>query len=736
MPNEPQAPAPEPEPEPIETAPPEPLSIGAAPDPLLASVLCTVLEPEPEPEPCDCGECGCDDCHPDGCNSHGCGECYPGGCGSCRCDECYPDGRDCRACDCSTCYPNGADCGESDCETCYPPDASDIHEYSYKPSPVFFRAPDEARREPLRYFGIEVEVERGSDSPENEEAAQLISDRHNARGLLYFKSDGSLSDGFEIVSHPASFRFWCEEAGAAEGSAPRLAWCEYLRTNDFTSYNNTTCGMHVHVSKRAVPESARAKLLLLMARNVGTFAEWSRRRRSALDRWARIEEDDNGSAIVRKVKGESASGRYVALNLLLNSTMEFRLFRGTLHSGALLRNIALVEALCDFCTVTPAVGITMPRFLAHVEALAKNEQRSAPERAAFLSLLAWIAPNGAPKVDPLEPGDDESDELMREIQANERAQQERDERNAQRERAEQERRRIEQERREARRIEALAQARTFLQNVGSNIGPAEVERYGNVAAQGVRRDQLLPLLNSAAAAFLDSPDNSQRLAGAAAALSLAQVFRIIVGADEERLTTFDYRRVFIARVVELAKASGRAIDNFQLENFVLSSGGTLCSCPTCAPELFGRDRNVATHYLDAMGVRTTMPRPEALASIERPEALRFAYRVIAAQRRAACATGTSPSVSVRVAGARVDGRTFFVEALGEESDRDVAARARSLRRLPRASGIDLGYPRSSFEFRSGLRAARREDRDGSLADSLIADASNEGRTVFAPSLFV
>lgn len=73
-----------------------------------------------------------------------------------------------------------------------------IHEYGYKPTPIFYGDSD-------RYFGVELEIDgAGKDDDYAEEILDIAngSDEH-----IYIKTDGSLEDGMEIVTHPMSLDY-------------------------------------------------------------------------------------------------------------------------------------------------------------------------------------------------------------------------------------------------------------------------------------------------------------------------------------------------------------------------------------------------------------------------------------------------------------------------------------------------------------------------------------------------
>lgn len=89
------------------------------------------------------------------------------------CDSCY-----------NSSYTNCTEC-------CYDSHRQEsIHPYHYKPDPVFFG-------EGSRFFGVELEVDEGGEEDDAAEELLLITGDQ-----MYIKHDGSLDEGFEMVTHP------------------------------------------------------------------------------------------------------------------------------------------------------------------------------------------------------------------------------------------------------------------------------------------------------------------------------------------------------------------------------------------------------------------------------------------------------------------------------------------------------------------------------------------------------
>ena len=181
-----------------------------------------------------------------------------------------------------------------------------------------------------------------------------------------------------MVSHPASIDVWREMD---------LSNFEELRQAGCRSYNTQTCGMHIHVSRRGnLSDLDVLKLLLLFQSNVDFIVALSRRRRANLDQWASIEMEGM-PYFIKKVKGENM-GRYAAINTNPRHTVEFRIFRGTLHAKAIKRNIELVNAMVQYVKHTKFGDISAETFKVWVET---SEAKAVIGNKASKMLSRWFS---------------------------------------------------------------------------------------------------------------------------------------------------------------------------------------------------------------------------------------------------------------------------------------------------------------------------------------------------------
>ena len=224
---------------------------------------------------------------------------------------------------CSHCYRNCC-CGA-------------IHEYGYKPEPIFYGDGD-------RYFGVELEIDCGGKDKENAEA--ILDAVNSSDELIYIKTDGSLNDGLEIVTHPMSLDFHRDKM-------PWQAISEKALRLDYLSHKTSTCGLHVHVNRttfgltRESQEECVSRVLYFVEHHWEELLKFSRRTESQMNRWAaRYGYKDSPKEVMENAK-KRCMGRYACVNITNRDTIEFRMFRGTLKVNTIIATLQLVNIICE-----------------------------------------------------------------------------------------------------------------------------------------------------------------------------------------------------------------------------------------------------------------------------------------------------------------------------------------------------------------------------------------------------
>lgn len=213
-----------------------------------------------------------------------------------------------------------------------------IHDYCYKPDPIFLGKGN-------RFFGVELEVDYGGHHNDNaREILEIANNKHEDN--LYIKHDGSLEDGFELVTNPMTLDYH-------KNIMPWREIMERLIKLGYTSHNTTTCGLHCHINRTAFgdtyeeQEEVIARILYFVEHHWSEMLKFSRRTEVQMQRWAaRYGMKSKPKEIMDDAKNKNYS-RYRCINIQNYDTIEFRLFRGTLKYNTFIATLQLVNEICN-----------------------------------------------------------------------------------------------------------------------------------------------------------------------------------------------------------------------------------------------------------------------------------------------------------------------------------------------------------------------------------------------------
>ena len=238
------------------------------------------------------------------------------------------------------CYHAEDDGDEPYCQNCWEHQETGaaIHDYYFKPTPIFYGAGP-------RFLGVELEIDgAGEDSSS---ARSLLQVANNEADRMYCKHDGSLEEGFELVTHPMTLEYHQQ----------KMPWAEVLHKAidmGYVSHQAGTCGLHIHVDRTAFGDSEAqqdsciARILYFFEKHWEELLKFSRRTPRQLEQWAaRYGYKDQPQEILEHAKKGCHKGRYTCVNLTNWNTIEFRMFRGTLKYNTLMATLQLVDKICD-----------------------------------------------------------------------------------------------------------------------------------------------------------------------------------------------------------------------------------------------------------------------------------------------------------------------------------------------------------------------------------------------------
>ena len=216
-----------------------------------------------------------------------------------------------------------------------------IHNYSYKPNPIFHGGNDNNL-----YMGFELEMELNNTTRFNEAVSgvtQLEDD-----DVCYLKHDGSINGtGFELVTHPHTL-------GAYEQATELWDYIETLRTKYHArSWDTDSCGLHVHVSRSAFKSGAHThRWLSLIYRNPKEMMKLAGRKNSRFAKFDDVYKPDEWGIprfdLRDKIHNTHRTERYAAVNTGNDYTLELRFFRGNMKREGVMTALELCHASVEY----------------------------------------------------------------------------------------------------------------------------------------------------------------------------------------------------------------------------------------------------------------------------------------------------------------------------------------------------------------------------------------------------
>lgn len=178
------------------------------------------------------------------------------------------------------------------------------------------------------YFGVEIETE---GSVEN---ADLVDEN-----LFHCEYDGSLHSGFEIISHPMTYGYWLSKYNDIKRTLEGLKKCNQ------TADEEQTCGLHIHVSRKAFKnEEAIRKVIAIVSGFKENIVMLARRNENE---YCCYEDVICPSGKVTK-DIDLPKDRKRAVNTTKDETIEFRMFQSTLNADILYASIEfIINIICS-----------------------------------------------------------------------------------------------------------------------------------------------------------------------------------------------------------------------------------------------------------------------------------------------------------------------------------------------------------------------------------------------------
>jgi hypothetical protein len=214
---------------------------------------------------------------------------------------------------------------------------AEIHSHTYKPKLVFISTTPVIDAT----YGLEIEVDDGHHSP------ALMEYLEELKEMIRLKSDGSLNDGFEIVTFPMTLDFH-------KTVMPYEEMFQRLHDDGYTSHENSTCGLHIHVGRTAFGNTARSqnpaigRFIWLTEVFKEQIKKFSRRKEYRYCQFYGFSSNMSPKMMLKYARDENRHSRYKAVNLQNDGTVEVRIFKGSLKTSTVLASIELCDYLRNY----------------------------------------------------------------------------------------------------------------------------------------------------------------------------------------------------------------------------------------------------------------------------------------------------------------------------------------------------------------------------------------------------
>jgi len=196
------------------------------------------------------------------------------------------------------------------------------------------------------FFGVEIEIERDRNSSVFRNRENLIDQIASVFGThyIYGKKDGSLTNGFEFVTHPYTWKWYTEN--------------KYRFNNLFSSSKlsgfkvSNNCGIHIHLSKKAFTSVQLYKFIDFVnkEKNLNFISKIAGRSISTNGYCKPFMDNCTVKVLaeIAKKKNNLDFHRYTAVNLTLPNTVELRIFKGTMSPNVFFRYQEFAHSLYTF----------------------------------------------------------------------------------------------------------------------------------------------------------------------------------------------------------------------------------------------------------------------------------------------------------------------------------------------------------------------------------------------------
>jgi hypothetical protein len=285
-----------------------------------------------------------------------------------------------------------------------------VHSYGYRPNPMFFVAVENTVRErdiltpagiagkrseashhgrvreQFPVLGFELEMSDEGDDLGYSDCASYLNSQVGS--FAYLKEDGSVSNGFELVTHPHTLDAYNLRTELWDA-------LDYIRQHGWRSWkSSSSCGLHIHINTASFHNVGHAMMFLKfiyanrdpLVRFAGRDSSYARfDYDSFVQREMHVGWSDNGAPLYKRSsvadvvkKKQVNDNRYLAVNAQNSNTYELRFFKGSLNPKTVRACLEFTYSLHDYTSRLTSHDVLVNRaltwrpYLAFVRSQSKN----------------------------------------------------------------------------------------------------------------------------------------------------------------------------------------------------------------------------------------------------------------------------------------------------------------------------------------------------------------------------
>ena len=208
-----------------------------------------------------------------------------------------------------------------------------INTWNYNPETFYFNKVDD---EEDLFLGVELEIDSGGKNDDNAKfVVNFLGDTN-----VYCKHDGSIANGFEIVTHPCTYEY--------HQQLPYKTLFKHLVNLKYRSHDVNTCGLHIHINRnyfakdKLTQDLNISKLLYIFEKYWDKIVLIARRDSNGYAQRFFLKEDETILDMYAKSKN---SNKYGVINLKHKDTVEIRIFKGTLNYDTYIATLQFVNKI-------------------------------------------------------------------------------------------------------------------------------------------------------------------------------------------------------------------------------------------------------------------------------------------------------------------------------------------------------------------------------------------------------